>query len=376
MKYKVFNTEVVDMLSQPMFFGSTPNTARYDIQKYPIFEKQIDKMLGYFWRPQEVDLTQDSKDFKGLTDHERHIFLSNLQRQILLDSVQGRSPNMAMLPHVSLPELETLIETWSFFETIHSRSYTYIIQNVYPNPTEVFDSIMTNEHIVNDATEITKYYDSFIEYGTWYNLLGEGTHVVNGSEVEINEYELKTRLYKMLVSVNILEGDRFYVSFACSWAFAQQQNKMEGNAKIIKFICRDENLHLATTQTMLKNLVKEDPTYAKIAEECNDEIIQMYTDAVDQEKSWAAYLFKDGSLLGLNEQLLCDYVEYIANRRLRAIGLPQQYKQPNDPLSWTKHWINSDSVQVAPQETEITSYTVGEIKQDVETGETFKDFVL
>lgn len=376
MKYKVFHTDVVDGMSEPMFFGRTPNTARYDRQKYPAFEKSIDQQLGYFWRPTEVDLTKDQKDFNSLSDSEKHIFVSNLQRQILLDSVQGRSPNVAMLPVVSLPELETLIETWSFFETIHSRSYTYIIQNVFNDPSEVFDQIMSNERIVADAQKITKHYDSFIEYSTWYNLLGCGDHVVNGETVSINMRELKKRLYLMLVSVNILEGVRFYVSFACSWAFAQQQKKMEGNAKIIKLICRDENLHLGVTQNMLKFLKQEDPEYVEIAAECEQEIIQMYRDAVDDEKAWAAYLFKDGSMIGLNEQLLCDYVEFIANRRMRSIGLPKQYNQPTDPLTWTQHWISSSTVQVAPQETEVTSYTVGQVKQDVEEGETFASFEL
>ncbi len=376
MKYKVFSTTAVDSLTQPMFFGTTPNIARYDVNKYPVFEKLTSNMLGYIWGPTEVDLSKDSKDFRELSPPEQHIFISNLLRQILLDSVQGRSPNVAMLPVVSLPELETLIETWSFFETIHSRSYTYIIQNIFPDPSIVFDSIMEVEKIVSDASKITKHYDSFIEYSTWYNMLGYGEHTVNGETVIITEYELKKRFYLMLVSINILEGIRFYVSFACSWAFAQQQHRMEGNAKIIKLICRDENLHLGITQNIIKRLPDDDPLFVDIIKECEPEVIQMYKDAVQDEKEWAAYLFKDGSMLGLNEQLLCDYVEFMANRRMKAIGLATLYKQPIDPLSWTKHWINSESVQVAPQETELTSYTIGAVVQDVVAGETFADFSL
>lgn len=376
MKYKVFNTNVVNSLEQPMFFGATPNTARYDINKYQVFDKITDNMLGYFWRPEEIDLSKDSKDFKDLTDHERHIFISNLQRQILLDSIQGRSPNVAMLPFVSLPELETLIETWSFFETIHSRSYTYLIQNVFSNPGEVFDEIMKIPKIVDDAKKITKHYDDFIEYGSWFNLLGNGVHTINGKTIELTVTELKRRFYLMMVSINILEGIRFYVSFACSWAFAQQQHRMEGNAKIIKLICRDENLHLGITQNIIKKLPTDDPDFMPIIEECQDIVVQMYKDAVQDEKDWAAYLFKDGSMLGLNEQLLCDYIEFMANRRMKSLGLSMLYKQPNDPLSWTKHWINSEAVQVAPQETEQTSYIVGAIAQDVENGITFKDFKL
>lgn len=382
MKYKVFNPEKINMVKQPMFFGETPNTARYDVQRYPVFERQIDKMLSFFWRPQEIDLSQDIKDFRDLAQHEQFIFIQNLSRQILLDSVQGRSPNVAMLPVVSLPELETLIETWSFFETIHSRSYTYIIQNIFNDPSKVFDEIMDNEKIVGDAEKITYHYDDFIEYSTWYNMLGEGKHQIQPEghdesyEIDISLYELRKKLYLMLVSINILEGIRFYVSFACSWAFAQQQNKMEGNAKIIKLICRDENIHLSVTQTMLKNLPKEDAMYEQIIKDCEPQVIQMYEDAVQDEKEWAEHLFKDGTMLGLNVQLLSDYVEYIANRRMKAINLPMLYKQPHDPLTWTQHWINSDSVQVAPQETEISSYTVGEIVQDVDAGSTFKNFEL
>lgn len=376
MKYKVFSTDVVDSMTQPMFFGKTPNIARYDIHKYSVFNKLNDNMIGYSWRPEEFDLTKDSKDFRELLPHEQHIFISNLLRQILLDSVQGRSPSVALLPFVSLPELEIVISTWAYFETIHSRSYTYIIQNIFPDPAVIFDQIMNIEKIVGDAKKITEHYDSFIEYGTWYNLLGYGDHVVNGETVSVTEYELKKRFYLMLISINILEGIRFYVSFACSWAFAQQQHRMEGNAKTIKAICRDENLHLGITQNILKRLQSDDPIFNQIMSHCEPQVIEMYKEAVQDEKDWAAYLFKDGSMLGLNEQLLCDYVEYMANRRMKAIGLQTLYKQPIDPLSWTKHWINSEAVQSAPQETELTSYTIGAVVQDVVAGETFANFSL
>lgn len=376
MKYKVFSTTAVDSMTQPMFFGATPNIARYDIHKYPVFNKLTDNMVGYSWRPDEFDLSKDSKDFRELVPHEQHIFISNLLRQIVLDSVQGRSPSVALLPFVSNPELETLIETWAYFETVHSRSYTYIIQNIFPDPSIIFDQIMEIEKIVDDAKKITEHYDSFIEYGNWYNMLGFGDHTINGEKLSITEYELKKRFYLMIISINILEGIRFYVSFACSWAFAQQQHRMEGNAKVIKTICRDENLHLGITQNILKRLPEDDPIFVQIIKDCEPTAIQMYKDAVQDEKEWAAYLFKDGSMLGLNEQLLCDYVEFMANRRMKAIGLGTIYKQPIDPLSWTKHWINSEAVQVAPQETELTSYTIGAVVQDVVAGQTFADFSL
>ena len=364
----VFNTKRKKHHTESrMFLDGGVNVQRYDTLKYRTFDKLTDKQLGFFWRPEEVDIARDSKDFKDLTAHEQHIFTSNLKRQILLDSVQGRSPNLAFLPLVSLPELETWIETWAFSETIHSRSYTHIIRNVYANPSQVFDEMMDIDEITDCADAISTNYDELIDLSLKYQLLGEGKHTVNGKKVEVDLYELKKALYKTLMSVNILEGVRFYVSFACSWAFAELK-KMEGNAKIIKLIARDENLHLASTQSLLKILPKDDPDYIKIAKETEEECIQMFVDAVDQEKAWAEYLFKDGSMIGLNSQLLNDYIEWICCKRMIAVNLkcPYAVSQAN-PLPWTQKWIAGADVQVAPQETEITSYVQGGVKQDVDT---------
>lgn len=330
---------------------------RYDTLKYKQFDKLTDKQLGFFWRPEEVDILRDAKDFKDLTAHEQHIFTSNLKRQILLDSVQGRAPAVAFGPICSLPELETWITTWTFSETIHSRSYTHIIRNVYSNPSKIFDEMMDIQEIIDCADDITKNYDELISLN---NLLACNPEGYRG-----NEYEHKKKLWLALMSVNILEGVRFYVSFACSWAFAEVK-KMEGNAKIIKFIARDENLHLASTQTLLKLLPKDDPDYAKIEIELKEEAIRLFEEAVEQEKKWAEYLFKDGSMIGLNYQLLCDYIEWIGNKRMTAVGLPTKYKGGTNPLPWTQKWISGAEVQVAPQETEITSYIVGGVKQDVD----------
>ena len=347
---------------------------RYDTMKYPSFDKFTDKQLGFFWRPEEVDTYRDGKDFKQLTDHEQHIFTSNLKRQILLDSVQGRGPVESFGSIVSLPELENWIITWTFSETIHSRSYTHIIRNVYNDPSVIFDELLSIPEILECAGDISKYYDDLIEGAGYYNLLGEGVHTVNGKKVVVDMYELKKKLWLALMSVNILEGVRFYVSFACSWAFAELK-KMEGNAKIIKFIARDENLHLGSTQLLLKTLKKDDPVFEEIAKETEEECIKMFTDAVDQEKAWADYLFKDGSMLGLNKELLSQYIEHIAMKRMSNAGLPKIYNQASNPLPWTKKWIAGGDVQVAPQETEITSYINGGTKQDV-TQDTFKGFSL
>lgn len=374
----VFDTQnKADHTKVKMFLDPTggPTIQRYDQLKYKSFDKLTDSQLGFFWRPEEVDIYKDAKDFKGLTDHEQHIFTSNLKRQILLDSVQGRAPVEAFAPIVSLPEIENWIQTWTFSETIHSRSYTHIIRNVYNNPSKVFDELMDIEEIVDCADDISHYYDRLIEMSSWYNLLGEGTHTVNDKKITVDLYELKKLLWLTLMSVNILEGVRFYVSFACSWAFAELK-KMEGNAKIIKLIARDENLHLGSTQLMLRTLKnKDDPDFAKIAEETKDECIKMFVDAVDQEKAWADYLFKDGSMIGLNAVLLSDYIEYICTRRMKHVDLESPYNVKTNPLPWTQKWISGAEVQVAPQETEITSYVSGGTKQDVDNN-TFKGFSL
>ncbi len=363
----VFSNEMFDATEQTCFFGKQVNIARYDKQRYSIFEKLTDKQLGFFWRPEEVDLSRDGKDFKGLTDHEKHIFTSNLKRQILLDSVQGRAPSLAFLPICSLPELETWIQTWTFSETVHSRSYTHIIRNVYSDPSRIFDEMLNIQEIADCAHNISKYYDDLIEWNRSATL-----EELKEIDPKGTLYDHKKALWLCLNAVNALEGVRFYVSFACSWAFAEVK-KMEGNAKIIKLIARDENVHLASTQQLLKILPKEDPDFAKIAEETKDECITMFNDVVEQEKAWAKHLFKDGSMIGLNEQLLCDYVDHIAAKRMGAIGL--NGKSGVNPLPWTQKWISGSDVQVAPQETEITSYVIGGVKKDVDEN-TFKGFTL
>lgn len=364
-----FGTEKINYLESKSFFDQSVNIARYDIQKYPQIEKLIEKQMGFFWRETEIDLSKDSKDFKLMTDHEKHIFISNIRRQILLDSVQGRAPAISFLPITSLPELENWFLVWSFFESIHSRSYTHIIRNLYPNPSEVFDGILDIEQIVDCAKDVSKYYDDLNKLSSLYNLLGYGTHTVNGEEINVSEYELKKALWLCLNSVNALEGVRFYVSFACSWAFAELK-KMEGNAKIIKLIARDENIHLASTQQLLKILVKEDPDYVKIKAECEDQVIEIFRQVADQEKNWAKFLFKDGSMIGLNYEILCEYVEYITNRRLINIGYPKMFKDVVDnPLGWTVKWIGGakEEVQVAPQETESSQYLSGAMVKDVDS---------
>ncbi|CAH0525737.1 class Ia ribonucleoside-diphosphate reductase subunit beta [Vibrio hippocampi] len=377
MAYSIFTQTKNDQLKEPMFLGQPVNVARYDQQKFEIFEKLIEKQLSFFWRPEEVDVSSDRIDYNKLPDHEKHIFISNLKYQTLLDSIQGRSPNVALLPLVSLPELETWIETWSFSETIHSRSYTHIIRNIVNDPGVVFDDIVDNEHILKRAKDIAHYYDDLIKMTNDYHRFGEGTHTANGEEVNVSLHELKKQLYVCLMSVNALEAIRFYVSFACSFAFAERE-LMEGNAKIIKLIARDEALHLTGTQHMI-NLLRngqDDFSFMQIAEECKQQCFDLFKEAAEQEKEWAEYLFKDGSMIGLNKDILCQYVEYITNVRMKAVGLDAAYPEAtSNPIPWINAWLSSDNVQVAPQEAEISSYLVGQIDNEV-SADDFEDFEL
>jgi len=376
----VFNTKEVNTKKQPMFFGKPLGVQRYDNFKYPVFDKLTTQQLGYFWRPEEVSLQKDRGDYQTLRPEQKHIYTSNLKYQIMLDSVQGRAPGMAFIPYCSLPELEACMEVWGFMEMIHSRSYTYIIKNVYPNSSEVFDTIIRDPKILERAASVTGSYDDFInEAQQWgqSNLWRDMDKSLNTSLPVLEMKEVKRKLYRAVANVNILEGIRFYVSFACSFAFGELK-LMEGSAKIISLIARDENQHLVITQSILNNWRKgDDPEMVEIMKEEEEWTYQMFDKCVNEEKKWAEYLFKNGSMIGLNDKLLYQYVEWIANKRIRAIGLKQQYDVPakNNPLPWTTHWISSKGLQVAPQETEVESYMVGGIKQDVKK-DTFSGFKL
>ena len=362
----VFNRKDIDFSKEPMFFGEDNSVQRYDVFKYPAFDKLNQKMIGYFWRPEEVSLQKDRGDYAQFRPEQKHIFTSNLKYQTLLDSVQGRGPSLAFLPYVSSPELEGCIITWDFFETIHSRSYTHIMKNVYADPSEVFDTILNDKEILKRATSVTENYDRFYKTAEDYFVKGKG-----------DIKDVKKQLYLAMVNVNILEGLRFYVSFACTFAFGEAQ-LMEGSAKIISLIARDEAEHLALSTHIIKNWQKgDDKEMQKIIKSCDKEVIEMYKTCVEEERQWANHLMKDGSIIGLNAKLLHDYVEWITNKRMKAIGFDPLYNHPasQNPLPWTQHWLSSTALQVAPQETEVESYVVGGIKQDV-TDDTFKGFKL
>ena len=374
----VFNRNKVDTTKQYMFFGAPLSVQRYDSYRYPTFDRLTQQQLGYFWRPEEVSLQKDRADYQKLNKLQKHIFTSNLKYQIMLDSVQGRAPGMAFIPYCSLPELEACMQVWQFMEMIHSRSYTYIIKNVYPDPADVFDTILEDENILSRAESVTKSYDDFLnqaqDWGASNNWKEDWRDHINA---QWTRKDLKRSLYRAVANVNILEGIRFYVSFACSFAFGENK-LMEGSAKILSLIARDESQHLVITQQILKNWANgDDPEMQEIVEQEKETVTEMFRTTVNEEKEWANYLFKQGSMIGLNERLLHNYVEWIANRRMKAIGLKPIYDQPlrNNPLPWTEHWLNSKGQQNAPQETEIESYVVGGIKQDVTEG-TFSGFKL
>lgn len=376
MTYSTFNQTANDALSEPMFLGQSVNVSRYDQQKFINFERLIEKQLSFFWRPEEVDVSKDRADWQSLTDSEKHIFISNLKYQTLLDSMAARSVNAVLLPIVSLPELETWVETWAFSETIHSRSYTHILRNLFSNPSEVFDDIVVNPAILNRASSIAKYFDDVILLTQLFHSQGEGSYTVDGKTIEVSRRIIKEHLYLAICSVNALEAIRFYVSFACSFAFAERE-LLEGNAKIIKLIARDEALHLTGTQTILNLWAngQDDPEMETISREMKEQGRQVFLDVVEQEKEWADYLFKDGSMIGLNAEILKQYIEYISNQRMAAIGLDAPFSIKTNPLPWINAYLSSDNVQVAPQETEISSYLVGQVDSSVSSDD-FDDFDL
>ena len=374
----VFNTNKVESTKQKMFFGPPLGVQRYDKFKYPVFDKLTQQQLGYFWRPEEVSLQKDRADYQTLNEAQKHIFTSNLKYQILLDSVQGRGPGMAFVPYCSLPELEGCMNIWQTMEMVHSRSYTHIIKNVYSDPSEVFDHILDDEKILSRAQSVTHAYDEFLQAAQEWGAGNMWEHALEECDSALDTlYDLKRKLYKAVVNVYILEGIRFYVSFACSFAFGELK-LLEGSAKVIGLIARDESQHMTVSMNIINNWLKgDDPEMVQIAKEEEENVIDMFKQCVEEEKVWADYLFKDGSIIGLNAKLLQKYVEWTANRRMKSIGLKPVFDVPanNNPLPWTEHWLSSKGLQVAPQETEVESYLIGGIKQDVKK-DTFSGFKL
>lgn len=345
----IFNTKNVDPMTQPLFLGKDLGVQRYDKLKYPVFKDLDSKQMQNFWRPEEIELKRDRADFQTLTDNEKFIFTSNLKYQTMLDSVICRGVP-TLLEFVTNSELEACLITWGFFEKVHSQSYSYIIQNVFSDSDEIFGGIYEDKEIMKRANSAIEDYNNLMGLSCGTNKLSD----------------IKKQIYMSVISINILEAVRFYVSFVCSFAFAENK-KMAGNADIVKLIKRDEALHLANTQAILKILnTEESEGFIKTAEKCKDAAVEMFESAAKEEKAWASYLFKDGSIIGLNEQILHQYIDWLCMSRRKAIGLPYESVGKNPIGGWTDHWMSSESVQVAPQEHEITSYKIGASKNDLE----------
>lgn len=349
---EIFDTTKVDFTQQPIFFGNGRNLQRFDIVKYPWMLKSAERMRSLFWIPQEISLTKDRNDYKNkLQKSEKFILSKNLSRQIVLDSVQGRSILLTLGQITNLPEFENALLNWEYFEgAIHSESYTYILQNVYDNVSDEFNTILDDELITKHAKTITedinRLYDLIIKYQV---------------DRKVTK-ELLIGVAKALISINILEGVRFYVSFACSFSLAEN-SLMTGSAQILKLIARDENQHLAFTQKIINTLKKvAEEGFVEIFSELEDEIINMYRISAEEEIEWIKYLFQYGSVIGLNSAIAISYVKWITNQRLKAIGYPILYHDSiNNPIPWMQKWLTESKIEGAPQEQEITDYVKGQV---------------
>lgn len=373
----VFNREHVDIMNEPMFLGSDLGIARYDIQRHQVFEELIEKQLSFFWRPEEISLATDRIQYLNMGDVEKRFFTENLKYQTLLDSIQGRAPSAAFGPIVSDPTLDTWLQTWTFSETIHSRSYTHIMRNCFIDPASEFDQIIDNPAIMKRAESIGQYYDDVLVKIREYEDAKESFSRSSENEFDLDAYSdsisyvketkrnLMDSLYLCMHCVNALEAIRFYVSFACTFSFAER-GLLEGNAKIMKFIARDEQLHLKGTQYIIRQWQTgaDGDEWKQIAEELEDEATKIFLDVVEQEKEWIDHLFAMGAIPNLSPEILKTYVEYLADSRMRAAGLKSPFSVRRHPLPWMRKWLNSDEVQNAAQEVEIM-YLVSQVNTDL-----------
>jgi ribonucleoside-diphosphate reductase beta chain len=344
-------TTRTDYLNRKMFLDPAgPVTIqRFEEVKYKKIADYEATARGFFWQPEEVSLTKDSNDFKDASETVKHIFTSNLLRQTALDSLQGRGPSQIFMPVVSLPELEALIYNWTFFETnIHSKSYSHIIRNIYNVPKDVFNTIHDTQQIIDMASSVGKYYDDLHRINCAKEL---------GQPVE--EVEHVRAIYMALHASYALEAFRFMVSFATSLAMVENKIFM-GNGNIISLILQDEILHKEWTAYMINQVVKEDPRFAAAKVECEAEVYELYLDVIREEKGWADYLFNKGPVIGLNANILKDFVDYTAVGALKEIGIKYQEPAPRStPIPWFNKHVNTSNKQTALQESESTNYVIG-----------------
>ena len=359
----VFNVES-NHLTQPMFLGDDPGLARYETTKHEKFEELIQKSLSFYWRPEEVGLLNDGNQFRALQIELQDIFTNNLFYQILMDSVQGRSPAITLGVIVSDVALETWIMSWTFFETIHSRSYTHIIRNLYSDPSKVFDKIPENNKIIERALSICKYYDNLQDLIYCYKADKIRDRVYPGQLREV-----KKALYLCLHAINALEAIRFYASFVNTFNFFENMKIMEGNTKIMQFIARDENLHHQGTRYIINQLQSgvDGTDWLEIVDECKEEAEQIFNEAIIQEKDWVSYVYSKVEPPGLSIKLMHDFIDYISVPSMRKVGLDTSIIPPKKhPIPWVNKFFVTAATQVAKQETEVTSYLISAIDNDVD----------
>ena len=348
-----------DYLNRKMFLDPQgPVTIqRFEEVKYNKIADFEKTARGFFWVPEEISLTKDANDFKDASDAVKHIFTSNLLRQTALDSLQGRGPSQVFAPVVSLPELEALIYNWTFFETnIHSRSYSHIIRNIYNVPKDVFNTIHDTKEIVDMASSVGKYYDDLHQMNCKKEL---------GFELESEKSYIKA-IYMALHASYALEAFRFMVSFATSLAMVENKIFI-GNGNIISLILQDELLHKGWTAFLINQVVKEDPRFAAVKQECEQEVYALYMDVIREEKAWADYLFKMGPVIGLNANILKEFVDYTAVNALKEIGIKYQSPAPKStPIPWFNKHSDTSKKQTALQESESTNYVIGVMSDSID----------
>ena len=350
-----------DYLNRKMFLDPAgPVTIqRFEEFKYPKIAKYEQEQRGFFWVPEEINLSRDANDFKEASNAVKHIFTSNLLRQTALDSLQGRGPVQVFSPVVSLPELESLVLIWSMFETnLHSKSYSHIIRNIYNVPKTVFNTIHDTQEIIDMAASVGRYYDAL--------------HVINCRKElgeTIDEREHIKAIWLALHASYALEAFRFMVSFATSLAMVENKIFI-GNGNIISLILQDEMLHKDWTAYIINQVVKEDSRFAEVKAECEAEVYQLYQDVIKEEKTWAEYLFSKGPVIGLNAPILKDFVDFTSAAALKDIGIKYQSPSPKTtPIPWFNKHSNPSKKQSALQETESTNYVIGVLTTDLNYGE-------
>lgn len=351
-------TQKTDYLNRKMFLDPAgPVTIqRFEEVKYNKIADFEKTARGFFWVPEEISLAKDANDFKDASDAVKHIFTSNLLRQTALDSLQGRGPSQIFTPVVSLPELEALVYNWTFFETnIHSRSYSHIIRNIYNVPKDVFNTIHDTEEIVKMASSVGDYYDRL--------------HMINCRKELLEKFpeqEHVKAIYLALHASYALEAFRFMVSFATSLAMVENKIFI-GNGNIISLILQDELLHKGWTAFLINQVVKEDPRFAKAAQDCQSEVIQIYKDVINEEKAWADYLFQKGPVIGLNANILKEFVDYTAAGALKDIGIKYWDHAPKStPIPWFNKHSDTSKKQTALQESESTNYVIGVMSENLD----------